>query len=106
MGFNSGLKGLIPSGISDLCGTVTGMVTPKGSMSTEGETLPVSVLPYRCSICPPLASVLGVAQSSSEVPEGLMNYPYICHEFKYFWARTDGILNVLRNKDIFSLKVY
>ena len=30
------------SGISDLCGTVAGMVTPKGSMSTEGETLQVS----------------------------------------------------------------
>ena len=27
------------------------MVTPKGSMSTERETLQVSVLPYRCSIC-------------------------------------------------------
>ena len=39
---------------SDLCGTVAGMVTPKGSMSTEGEILQVSVLPYRCSICPPL----------------------------------------------------
>jgi hypothetical protein len=25
------------SGISDPCGTVAGMVTPKGSMSTEGE---------------------------------------------------------------------
>ena len=40
-----------PSGISDPCGTVAGMVTPKGSMSTEGETLQFSVLPYRCSIC-------------------------------------------------------
>ena len=40
-----------PSGISVLCGTVAGMVTPKGSMSTERETLQVSVLPYRCSIC-------------------------------------------------------
>ena len=40
-----------PSGISDPCGTVAGMVTPKGSMSTEGETLQVSVLPYRCSTC-------------------------------------------------------
>jgi len=40
-----------PSGISDPCGTVAGMVTPKGSMSIEGETLQVSVLPYRCSIC-------------------------------------------------------
>jgi hypothetical protein len=24
--------------MSDLCGTVAGVVTPKGSMSTEGET--------------------------------------------------------------------
>ena len=32
------------SGISDPCGTVAGMVTPKGSMSKEGETLQVSVL--------------------------------------------------------------
>ena len=40
-----------PSGISDSCGTVAGMVTPKGSISTERETLQVSVLPYRCSIC-------------------------------------------------------
>ena len=40
-----------PSGISDPCGTVSGIVTPKGSMSTEGETLQVSVLPCRCSIC-------------------------------------------------------
>jgi len=40
-----------PSGISDPCGTVAGMVTLKGSMSTEGKRLQVSVLPYRCSIC-------------------------------------------------------
>jgi hypothetical protein len=45
-----------PSGISDLCGTVTGMVTPKGSMLTEGEILQCSVLPYRFSICPPLVT--------------------------------------------------
>jgi len=32
------------------------MVTPEGSVSTEGETLQVSVLPYRCSICPPLVT--------------------------------------------------
>jgi len=113
------------------------MGTPKGSLSTERETLQVSVLPYRCSICPPLVarqmsiflanfkthsaflfpvhamfrhdcplavnpastprrpvhkkktrrdslhidmplfsvSVLVVAHPSSEVPEGLMNYP-------------------------------
>jgi hypothetical protein len=35
-------------------GSVAGMVTPKGSMSTEGEALQVSVLPYRCWICAPL----------------------------------------------------
>jgi hypothetical protein len=40
------------SWISDLCGTDAGMFTPKGSMSTEGETLQFSALPYRCSICP------------------------------------------------------
>jgi hypothetical protein len=44
-------------------------------MSTEGETLQVSVLPYRCSISLLLVSVLVVAQLSSEVSEGLMNYP-------------------------------
>ena len=32
------------------------MVTPKGSMSTKGETLQVSVLPYRPSICPLLVT--------------------------------------------------
>jgi hypothetical protein len=30
------------------------MVTPKGSISTEGETLQISVLPYRCSKYAPL----------------------------------------------------
>ena len=45
-----------PFGISGLCDAVTGMVTPKGSMSTEGETLQFSVLPYRCSICPRLVT--------------------------------------------------
>ena len=39
---NTGLF-ISPSGISDPCGTVAGMVTPE-SMSTEGETLQVSVL--------------------------------------------------------------
>jgi hypothetical protein len=45
------------SGLSDLCSTVAGMVTLKGSMSTEGEILLVSVLPYRFSICPPLVTL-------------------------------------------------
>ena len=52
-----------PSGISDPCGTVAEMVTPKGSMSTEGETLQVSVLPYRCSICAPLLTSEGSWQT-------------------------------------------
>jgi hypothetical protein len=30
---------------------------PKGNMSTEGETLQVSILPYKCSICPPLVTL-------------------------------------------------
>jgi len=143
-----------PSGISDLCGTVAGMVTPKASMPTERERLQVSVLPYRCSICPPLVtlqmsilqnskthnsfvfpahamfrhdchlavkpasmprrlvrkktttwrdslpidmllsavSVLVAAQPSSEVPEGLMNYPVYVAQTEYSiyypgWAR-------------------
>ena len=37
-----------PSGISDICVTVAGMVTPKGNMSVEGETLQ---LDYRIEIC-------------------------------------------------------
>jgi hypothetical protein len=52
---NTGLF-ISPYGISNLCGTVTGMVTPKRSMLTEGELLQFSVLPYRCSICPLLVT--------------------------------------------------
>jgi hypothetical protein len=45
-----------PSGNSDPCGTVAGMVTQKGNISTEGETLQFSVPPYRFSICAPLVT--------------------------------------------------
>jgi hypothetical protein len=55
---NTGLF-ISPSGISNACGTVAGMVTPKGSISTEGETLQVSVIPYRCSICAVATRVAG-----------------------------------------------
>jgi hypothetical protein len=55
LNFYTGLF-ISPSGISDHCGTVAGMVTQKGSMSTEGEAHQVSVLPYRCSICAPLVT--------------------------------------------------
>jgi hypothetical protein len=58
--------------MSDLCSTVAGMVTPKGSMSTEGETP---------SFCPTLQQLhmsvccvcLGCYADEFEVPEGLMN---------------------------------
>jgi hypothetical protein len=52
---NTGLF-INPSGNCDPCGAVAGIFTPKGSMSTEGERLQVSVLPYRCSICAPLVT--------------------------------------------------
>jgi hypothetical protein len=61
--------------MSDLCGTVAGMVMPKGSMSTEGETLQVSVLPFGVQHVLSAMPHLVVAQPSSEVPEVLMNYP-------------------------------
>jgi hypothetical protein len=45
-----------PFGISDHCGTVAEIFTPKKSMTTEGEAPQISVLPYRCSICAPLVT--------------------------------------------------
>ena len=32
------------------------MVTPEGNKSKKGQTLKISLLPYRCSICPPLVN--------------------------------------------------
>jgi hypothetical protein len=59
--------------MSDLCGTVAAMVTPKGSMSAEGETLQVSKRFSTNDMLLSAVSVLVVAQPSSEVPEGLTN---------------------------------
>jgi hypothetical protein len=66
-----------PSGMSDLCGTVAGMVTPKGSMSTEGETLQVFVLPnvYRCSIAPFCCNCLGCCAADFGSSEGAYELP-------------------------------
>ena len=50
------------------------MVTPKGSLSTEGETLQVSVPPYRCSICPPLVT----RQTSNPVIKFLSQKCNVC----------------------------
>jgi hypothetical protein len=64
-----------PSGISDLCGTVAGMVSPKGNMLTEGETLQVSALPYRCSIGPPLVTYRAPDQRFSHTFDSLGRWP-------------------------------
>jgi hypothetical protein len=53
------LQVISPSGMFDISGTVAGMVTPKGSMSKEGETLKVSNPPSRCSIAPFCCVCLG-----------------------------------------------
>ena len=73
-----------PSWISDLCGTVAGMVMPKGSMSTEGETLQVSVLPYRCSICPPCCVCLGCCAAEFGSSGGTYELPCI-HIYIYIY---------------------
>jgi hypothetical protein len=61
----------------DLCSTVAGMVTPKGSMSTEGEKFQVPVLPYRCSICPFCCVSLGCCAAEFGSSEGSYELPYI-----------------------------
>jgi hypothetical protein len=65
-----------PSGITDLCGTVAGMATPKESMSTKGETLQVSVLPYRCSIAPFCCVCLGCCAAEFGISRG--TYELLC----------------------------
>jgi hypothetical protein len=63
-----------PSGISDPCGTVAGMVTPKGSMSTEGESLqvcPTIRMHDMCSLGD--AADVNPLMKGPEIPDGLMN---------------------------------
>jgi len=69
-------------------------------MPTEGETLHVSVLSYRCSIRPPLASVLVVTQPTSEVPGGIKNYPVYT---TYIHTHTH-VHDCVRNESKLSLK--
>jgi hypothetical protein len=69
--------------MSDLCGTVARMVTPKGSMSTEGETLQVSVYLTGAQYVLSAVSVLIVVQPSLEVTEGLMTYPVLISHTLY-----------------------
>jgi hypothetical protein len=46
-------------------------------MSTEGETLQVSVLPYRCSICPFRCVCLGCRAAEFGSSEGTYELPCI-----------------------------
>jgi hypothetical protein len=92
--------------MSDLCSTVARMVTLKGSVSRERErhskflSYPIGARNVLSAV-----SLLIVAQPSSEVPEGLMNYPvqkdnaqgtkyihnkFIRHNFKKFNAVTNS----------------
>jgi hypothetical protein len=52
------------------------MFTPKGSMSTEGETLQVSALPYRCSIAPFCCVCLGCCAAEFGSSGGTCDLPY------------------------------
>ena len=53
--YNTGLF-ISPSGISELDCTTTKSDTAERSISIGRESLQVSVLPYRCSICAPLVT--------------------------------------------------
>jgi hypothetical protein len=64
------------------------MVTPKGSMSTEGETLKVSVLPYRCSICPPLVTYRAPDKCFSHMLDSLNQWPRLVCSFHSTHAAT------------------
>jgi hypothetical protein len=66
---------LSPSGISNLCCTVARMVTPKGSMSTQGERLQVSVQPYRCLIYLPLVTYWAPDKRFSHTLNSLGQWP-------------------------------
>jgi hypothetical protein len=63
--------------MSYLCGTVAGMVTPKKSMSTEGETLQISVRPYWCSIAPFCCVFLGCSAAEFRNSGGTYKLPCI-----------------------------
>jgi hypothetical protein len=53
------------------------MSTLCGSMSTEGETLRVSVLPYRCSICPPFVGACQQRERHSKFLSYLTGARYV-----------------------------
>jgi hypothetical protein len=71
--------------MSDLCSTAAEMVTPKVTMSTEGETLQVCVLPYMCFICTPL--VTNVSRTRSTVSADGPGRPvrFAAHRQPLYW---------------------
>jgi hypothetical protein len=64
------------------------MFTPKRNMSTEGETLQVSVLPYRCSICPPLVTYQAPDKRFSHTLDSLGRWPRPACSFRSAQAAT------------------
>jgi hypothetical protein len=70
------------------------MITPKGSMSTEGKTLQVSVLSYRCSICPPLATFRAPDKRFSHTLDSLGRWPRPACLFRSTQAATVLIFHV------------
>jgi hypothetical protein len=64
------------------------MVTPKGSMSTEGKTLQVSVLHYRCSIYPLLVTYRAPDKRFSHMLDSLGRWPRPACSFRSAQADT------------------
>jgi hypothetical protein len=64
------------------------MVTLKGSMSTEGEALQVPVLPYSCSICPPLVTCWAHDKSFLHMLNNLGQWPWPACSFRSAQATT------------------
>ena len=67
------------------------MVTLKGSMSTEGETLYLSVLPYRCSIFPPCCICLGCCAADFGSSGRTYELPCIKRRVENLVTRVPGV---------------
>jgi len=72
-----------PSGISELDCTTTKIDTAERSISIARESLQTWSVSLSVDMLLSAVSVLVVAQSSSEIPEGLMNNPVYIYIYKY-----------------------